>query len=222
MAHETIESSQLANLNTEQNMPATNNPHFQPYEAAFPSQFDIDDHGSERLRIAPVTNLPKLLCHNDGNQNVEKKKYRHEAIRRWKTKRLQHTRLALQPNTNLSITQRNLNSLPKSSQEYTLMLELAESIAKLTITCFVRYYEQDNQGHREVRYIIVKAYTTEELLEATHVLTNQESISANSKNTAIPGTTPATVTIENVGPSILPLPPAKKPATTFYAAEATS
>ncbi|KAL3497456.1 hypothetical protein ACH5RR_040188 [Cinchona calisaya] len=80
IAHETIESSQLPYLNTEQNMPTTNNPHFQTSLTTFPSQLDTDDHGSERYRIVPVTNLPKLLCHNVGNQNVEKKKYIHEAI----------------------------------------------------------------------------------------------------------------------------------------------
>ncbi|KAL3519109.1 hypothetical protein ACH5RR_021698 [Cinchona calisaya] len=75
-----------------------------------------------------------------------------------------------------------------NDQEYTLTLELAESIAKHTITCFVRYYEQT--------------------IVATK---NRESTLVDSENIVETDTTLATATTENVGPSILPLTPTKKP-----------
>ncbi|KAL3516460.1 hypothetical protein ACH5RR_023362 [Cinchona calisaya] len=106
-------------------------------------------------------------------------------------------------------------------QEYTLTLELAESVAKHTITCFVRYYEQDTHGNKELRYNIVKAYTTEELLRASHMHANEESTYVDSENIAETYTTLATAATKNVGPSILPLTPTKKPTTTQYSLEAS-
>ncbi|KAL3504818.1 hypothetical protein ACH5RR_034659 [Cinchona calisaya] len=107
------------------------------------------------------------------------------------------------------------------TQEYTLTLELAESIAKHTITCFVRYYEQDNHDNKESRYSIVNAYTTEELLQASHMHADEESTLVDSENITETDTTLATAIIENIDPSTLPLTPTKKPATTKYSAEAS-
>ncbi|KAL3519047.1 hypothetical protein ACH5RR_021636 [Cinchona calisaya] len=298
MADEAIKCTVLATFNTVPNMPKNNEPHPNAFEATFSPQFGTDDHGSERNRIAPLSYLPKPLCPDDGNQGVDKKKYNHEAIRRWKTKRLHHIRLASQSLTNLGSTKRNANSLPEFSQleyyghkpnraekilkwkekkakffasvartslhsqhtthlkntyhnfhrstqalavgdqmpgsypllneltdvaftEYTLTLELAESIAKHTLTCFVRYYEQDNHGKKESKYSIVKAYKTEELLQASHMHVDEESTPFDSENIVETDTTLATATTENVGPSILPLTPTKKPTTTQYSAEAS-
>ncbi|KAL3519129.1 hypothetical protein ACH5RR_021718 [Cinchona calisaya] len=333
MADEAIECTVLATFNTVPNMPKNNEPHPQAFEATFSPQFGTDDHGSGRHRITPLSYLPKSLCPDDGNQGVDKKKYRHEANRIWKTKRLHHMRLASQSLTNLGSTKRKANSLPESSQleyysckpnraekilkwkakkakfsasvartslhsqhtttmkntyhnfhrttqalvvgdqmpgitltdvtgqinaficspdteklipysaielkeadnqvemafgwggylysflimitEYTLTLELAESIAKHAIICFVRYYEQDNHGNKESGYSIAKAYTTKELLQASHMHTDEESTLVDSENIVEIDKTLATATTKNVGPSMLPLTP------TQYSAEAS-
>ncbi|KAL3502268.1 hypothetical protein ACH5RR_036717 [Cinchona calisaya] len=116
MAHEAIECAFLTTINAVPNMPKNNEPYPQAFEAIFSPQFGTDDHGSERNRIALLSYLPKFLCPDDGNQGMDKKKYRHEAIRRWKIKRLHHMRLASQSLTNLGSTNRNANSQPESSQ----------------------------------------------------------------------------------------------------------
>ncbi|KAL3501735.1 hypothetical protein ACH5RR_036184 [Cinchona calisaya] len=110
-------------------------------------------------------------------------------------------------------------------QELLLALEVGTSIGKHTITCFVRYNEQENQGLKEPKYTFVKAYIDQDLLPPVLEVKNTKITEAGSKHVEVVEATEfvSPEAPKNAGlPSRLPPPSTKKHRAAYHEQPTTS